>query len=114
MSDSTSAPAGEPRGDRPFERFEVILESEPTVAAAARTAQVSALDLDRIPDRDNIRLLVDADQLARLQAEGLAVRVQRSVPVQPLDPALIAADEDVADWLSIRLGSAGSTTGEEG
>jgi hypothetical protein len=111
MSDSTSPPVGEPRGDRPLERFEVILEPEPTVAAAARTAQISALDLDRLPDRDNVRLLVDADQLARLQAEGLTIRVQRSVPVQPLDPALIAADEDVADWLATRLGNPGHPAG---
>ncbi len=74
---------------------------------------MSALDLDRLPDRDNIRLLVDAEQLDRLRAEGLNVRVQRSVPVQPLDPALIAADADVADWLAARLGTSGNATGGE-
>ena len=102
---------GEAERARPLERFEVILESEPAVAAEARTARISALDLDRLPDPDDVRLLVDADQLARLQAEGLTVRVQRSVPVQPLDPALIAADEDVADWLATRLGSPGNPAG---
>jgi len=33
--------------------------------------------------------------------------------VQPLDPSLIAADQDVADWLSERLASPGSATDEE-
>jgi len=110
MSDSTPPPPA-PGPDRPLERFEVVLEPEPSLAAEARTAQVSALDLDRLPDRDNVRLLVDAEQLARLQAEGLTVRVQRTVPVQPLDPALISTDEDAADWLASRLGDPGHPTG---
>lgn len=111
MSDSTSSP-GEPGEDRSSERFEVILEPEAGEPAERRTARVSALDLDRLPDQDNVRLLVDAEQLDRLRAEGLTVRVQRSVPVQPLDPALIAADEEVAGWLSARLGSGDRAGGE--
>jgi hypothetical protein len=106
MSDSTSSPPEESGKHRRIERFEVVLEPETGEAAERRTARVSALDLDRLPDPENVRLLVDAEQLDRLRAEGLAVRVQRSVPVQPLDPGLIAADADVADWLSDRLGPA--------
>jgi hypothetical protein len=97
MSDSPSA---EPTP----ERFEVILEPAPAGAENERQARVSALDLDRLPDRRGVRLLVDAEQLERLRAEGLTVQVQRSVPVRPLDPSLIAADDDVAGWLSDRLG----------
>lgn len=97
MSDSNAS-------QRQPERFEVILEPAPAGAENERQARVSALDLDRLPDRRGVRLLVDADQLERLRAEGLTVQVQRSVPVRPLDPALIAADDDVAAWLNTRLG----------
>lgn len=110
----------------PGERFEVILDepepapgpagsAEPAAAgsAAARIAQVSALDLDRLPDRDHVRLLVDAEQLDRLRAAGLPVRVRRSVPIAPLDPALIPGDDEVAGWLAERLGPADSS-GREG
>lgn len=107
MSDSSS-----PAGSTPRERFDVVVEPDPGVAAQARTAQVSALDLDRLPDRDQVRLLVDADQLARLRAQGLTVRVQRSVPVQPLDPALVATDDDVAAWLAARLGPPAGASGD--
>jgi len=113
MSDSTSSPPGQSAGGQQLERYEVVLEPAAEEAAERRTARVSALDLDRLPDRDNVRLLVDAEQLARLEAAGLTARVVRSVPVQPLDPELVADDAQVADWLSTRLGSAGSTTGEE-
>lgn len=128
MPDPTPPPEHGPADDPvagaavPGERFEVILEdpvpgpaesAEPAgpglraaSAAAERIAQVSALDLDRLPDREHVRLLVDAAQLDRLRAAGLPVRVQRSVPIAPLDPALIAADEDVAGWLAARLGPA--------
>ena len=128
MPDATPPPDHGPAEDQAAgaaargERFEVILDdpltgpTEPTGpgvrAATARIAQVSALDLDRLPDREHVRLLVDAEQLDRLRAAGLPFRVQRSVPIAPLDPALIAADEDVAGWLAARLGPADPPGGE--
>jgi hypothetical protein len=121
MSDSRPvSPADEPPVDEPaaghLERFEVVLDSPAAVSAEEadqRTARVSALDLDRLPDRDNVRLLVDAEQLERLRAAGLQVTVQRSVPVRPLDPALIASEDDVTGWLADRLGPTGRPTDEE-
>lgn len=111
MSDSTPMSPGNDPTNGQLERFEVVLESPATESAderEGRTARVSALDLDRLPDRDNVRLLVDAEQLDRLRAAGLQVSVQRSVPVRPLDPALVATEDDVAGWLTARLGEAGS------
>lgn len=109
MSDSMPTPSGaDPANpDGRSERFEVILEAPAAESADEfdeRTARVSALDLDRLPDRRSVRLLVDAEQLDRLRAAGLQVSVQRSVPVRPLDPALVATADDVADWLAARLG----------
>jgi hypothetical protein len=118
MSDSTPAapPPGEPSPagqDRQAERYEVTVEAASPESADELTVRVSAMDLDRLPDREGVRLLVDAEALDRLRAQGLQVQVHRSVPVQPLDPSLIAADQDVADWLSERLASPGSATDEE-
>jgi hypothetical protein len=107
MSDSTPVSPGNEPANGQFERFEVVLESPAAESADerdGRTARVSALDLDRLPDRDNVRLLVDAEQLDRLREAGLQVSVQRSVPVRPLDPALVATEDDVMDWLTARLG----------
>lgn len=120
MSDSTApppenGPPADERTDGQLERFEVVLDSpadeagvasadELAARSAERTARVSALDLDRLPDRDKVRLLVDAEQLERLRAAGLQVSVQRSVPIRPLDPALVATEDDVAGWLTARLG----------
>ena len=138
MPDATHEPdpgtAGDPVAGTPGPgaRFEVILDdpgaAEPeesaesvapagpgaraAAAAAARIAQISALDLDRLPDREHVRLLVDAEQLDRLRAAGMPVRVRRAVPIAPLDPALIAADDDVAGWLAARLGPAEPPGGE--
>lgn len=112
MSESTPTPPVDEPADGQLERFEVVLATlgaESADERGARTARVSALDLDRLPDRDNIRLLVDAEQLDRLRAAGLSVSVQRSVPVRPLDPALVATDDDVSGWLSARLGSTPAT-----
>ncbi len=109
MSDSSSPQAGTPGQDpQQLERFEVVLEPEPTVAAEERTARISELDVDRLPDRERIRLLVDAEQLDRLRAGGMSVRVLRSLPVRPLDPTLITTDEQVAGWLAARIGPAAS------
>ena len=109
MTDSTPmSPVDEP-ADGQLERYEVVLDAPPGETADqldARTAQVSALDLDRLPDRQRVRLLVDAEQLDRLRAAGLQVSVQRSVAIQPLDPTLVASEDDVTGWLTARLGPA--------
>jgi hypothetical protein len=119
MSDATpTSPAGDgpadPVPDGQLERFEVVVEPPDTDSPGATTARVSALDLDRLPDRDNVRLLVDAEQLDRLRAAGLQVSVRRSVPVQPLDPALVATEDDVSEWLTARLGPTAGRAGEPG
>src|SRR6478752_3328741 len=105
MTDSTPmSPVDEP-ADGQLELYDLVKDAAPAETAAqldARTAQVSALDLDRLPDRQQVRLLVDAEQLDRLRAAGLQVSVQRSVPVRPLDPALVATEDDVMDWLTAR------------
>lgn len=90
------------------------MEPPDTDSPGATTARVSALDLDRLPDRDNVRLLVDAEQLDRLRAAGLQVSVRRSVPVQPLDPTLVATEDDVSEWLTARLGPTAGRAGELG
>jgi len=80
------------------------------LAASAQdaVAGISELDLDRVPDpAGGIRLLVDPTDISRLVAQGYEVRLQRAVPVQPLDPALIAADADVDSWLADRLSRRG-------
>jgi hypothetical protein len=63
---------------------------------------VADLDLDRIPGAseapDEVRLLLTADDLARLRGQGFEVRVEREVPVRPLAPDLIADDETVQAW----------------
>lgn len=125
MPDSTPTPQADEPANGQLERFEVVLEPpvrEPAALtveelaeeSAAHTARVSALDLDRLPDRENVRLLVDAEQLDRLRAAGLQVSVRRSVPVRPLDPALIATEDDVAGWLAARLGGASSRAADPG
>jgi hypothetical protein len=116
MSDSTpTAPApGERSGqDQQAERFEITIEPASSQSADELTARVSAMDLDRLPDREAVRLLVDAEGLDRLRAQGLQVQVRRSVPVRPLDPTLIATDQDVADWLSGRLAPSRPGSDEE-
>jgi hypothetical protein len=62
---------------------------------------VADLDLDRIPGAgaaDEVRLLLTPDDLARLREQGFEVRVEREVPVRPLDPRLVADDETVRAW----------------
>ena len=43
----------------------------------------------------------------RLVAQGFEVRLHRAVPVQPLDPGLVTADEDNLSWLTARLTAPG-------
>lgn len=73
--------------------------TDAVVAAATVEQRVSDLDLDRVPDTaGEVRVLLTPDELARLTAQGFEVRVQRTLPVRPLDPGLVADDEAVREW----------------
>ena len=89
----------------PGERYEATIHpADPTRADADALTGVSALDLDRVPDpAGGVRVLVDPNDISRLVAQGFEVRLHRAVPVQPLDPALVSADEDVLNWLTARI-----------
>jgi len=87
-------------------RFEVTVHVERERPTAEAEARISALDLDRIPDRDDVRLLVSMDDAARLVGQGFEVRVLRAVPVRPLDADLIASDDQVRGWFDDRVGRA--------
>jgi hypothetical protein len=77
-------------------RFEATVVPRP---AGPPPRRVADLDLDRIPGPEGeLRLLVTAHDLARLREEGFEVRVEREVPVRPLDPRLVADDEAVQAW----------------
>jgi hypothetical protein len=78
-------------------RYEVTVVAGPAGPPSSRA--VADLDLDRLPSAPHeIRLLLSADDLARLRGQGFEVRVDREVPVRPLDPALVADDETVRAW----------------
>ena len=77
-------------------RYEATVQPGP---AGPPHRAVADLDLDRIPGAaDEVRLLLTADDLARLREQGFDVRVEREVPVRPLDPGLVADDEAVRAW----------------
>lgn len=79
----------------------------------AALSRVADLDLDRIPDaHGDVRVVITADELAELVRRGYEVRVVRTVPLAPLDPALVQSDEDAARWLEDRV--AGIPREEEG
>jgi hypothetical protein len=83
-------------GDDPPVRFEATVR--PSAAGPPQRA-VADLDLDRIPgSAGEVRLLLTADDLARLREQGFEVRVEREVPVRPLDPRLVADDATVRAW----------------
>ena len=67
-------------------RFEATVHAEPGRHGPETAARIAALDLDRIPDPDGIRLLVSMDEAARLVDQGFEVRLLRAAP-QVTDPA---------------------------
>ncbi|NUP11362.1 MAG: hypothetical protein HOW73_35395 [Polyangiaceae bacterium] len=105
-------PKGIDKGSRPQQaeaRFEATVHPGEYNIALARVAD---LDLDRVPDpQGGVRVIVTADELAELVRRGYEVRVFRSVPVEPLDPALIQSDEQAMRWLEERV--AGIRRGEK-
>ncbi|MEX0658522.1 MAG: hypothetical protein WD080_05270 [Egibacteraceae bacterium] len=102
--------AEEPTSDeRRAVRFEATVHpGEAGLGVAAMTERVADLDVDRIPDPGGeVRLLVDADACVRLLEEGFEVRLRRSVPVRPLDPGLVAGDDEVQTWFDTRIRDTG-------
>jgi hypothetical protein len=72
-------------------RFEGTVHAEAEGAAARAVAE---LDLDRIPgSRDEVRVLVNAEDLARLLERGVEVRLIHAHPVRPLHRSLIIDDD---------------------
>ena len=88
-------------------RFEATVHPRAGVAAASAAAveqRVADLDLDRVPDAaGELRLLLTPDEMARLTAQGLEVRVQQALPVRPLDPGLVADDQAVREWFDVTV-----------
>ncbi|RJF93167.1 hypothetical protein D3876_02040 [Sphingomonas cavernae] len=78
-------------------RFEATVHAKDM--ETARDA-VARLDIDRMPDAEGaVRVLVTADELARLLGEGCEVRLTHAHPVQPIDPSLIMDDKSAESWL---------------
>ena len=84
-------------------RYEATVHS-PATAAAEHDAAVSEFDLDRVPDPDGgTRVIVDEGDIARLVAAGFEVRLQSAILAGPVDPGLVASDDDARAWLSSRM-----------
>lgn len=89
-------------------RFEATIHA--VEAGEMDLARVAELDVDRIPDpEDSVRLLVSLDECARLVQEGFEVRLQRAVPIRPLDPRLVADDDELRAWFDERVRATGRT-----
>ncbi|HVL99913.1 MAG TPA: hypothetical protein VM324_11535 [Egibacteraceae bacterium] len=99
-------------GEGPDVRFEAtVLAPDAGVSAFAVAERVAELDLDRIPDPEGgVRLLIDVDECVALLDRGFEVRLRRAVPVRPLDPQLIAGDDEVQAWFDERV--AGTEEGQ--
>jgi hypothetical protein len=86
-------------------RFEATLHPRPGIAEVQR---VDDLDVDRVPDPEGgARVLVDAAECQRLLEAGYEVRLQRAVPVKPLDTQLLADDDQARSWIEQRIREAG-------
>ena len=84
----------------PSARYEILIDT-----GGSRGPELAAQhDLDRLPDREGrVRALVTEDDLARLQASGAPIEVGARLDVAPLDPALVASDDEAQRWLEERL-----------
>lgn len=91
------------QGPRGGVRFEATVHPRARVGFSAMARQVADLDLDRLPDAEGgIRLLVDAEECTQLLDQGFEVRLQRAVPIRPLNQDLVADDDDVRAWFHAR------------
>jgi hypothetical protein len=78
-------------------RFEATVHPGEARPALERVAD---LDLDRVPDPEGgVRVVVTADDAARLIERGYEVRLVRALPVQPFDSSLVMDDESARAWL---------------
>jgi hypothetical protein len=83
--------------DQPEVRFEATVHGKSRAAAARAVAE---FDLDRVPDRKGVvRVLITAEDAARLLEAGYEVRLFNVLPVQPLDPSLVMDDKAAQAWL---------------
>jgi hypothetical protein len=65
---------------------------------------VADLDLDRVPDPDGgVRVLITADEAARLVEAGYEVHLLRALPVAPLDRSLVVDDQSDRAWLEEQI-----------
>lgn len=97
--------AARPAGERDPVRFEATLHPR---AEGADLRRVADLDVDRVPDpAGDVRVLVDVDECRRLLDSGFEVRLQRAVPVHPLDAGMVASEDDARGWLEQRVRDAG-------
>ena len=95
---SRKAPEGSPGRQL---RFEATVHQGDRERALSRVAD---LDLDRVPDpQGDVRLLIDAEQLAQLLDEGYEVRLYRTVRPRPLSEALVMSDDEAVRWLEERV-----------
>jgi hypothetical protein len=86
-------------------RYEVILRARAGTGDRIDMRSVADMDLDRVPDPgEDVRLLVDMDEAARLVESGFEVTIVKAAPAGPLDPSLIMDDDAAAAWLDERLG----------
>jgi hypothetical protein len=83
--------------DHPTIRFEATVHAKGKNAAAEAVAD---LDLDRVPDTEGeVRVLVTAEDAARLLDRGCEVRLHKAHRVRPIDPSLVMDDEAARSWL---------------
>lgn len=99
--DDTTKQGATGRSKEPSVRFEATIH--PTTKMETLEA-VNDFDLDRVPDPEGgVRALVTVEEAARLAERGYEVRLLQALPVKPLDPSLVAADDDVRTWLEERV-----------
>jgi hypothetical protein len=82
-----------------------LLRLEATLHGGERNVNLEGvLDVDRIPGAEGeVRVLVTAEEAARLVERGLEVHLLRAHRVEPLDSALISDDDAAYDWLEKRV-----------
>jgi hypothetical protein len=89
------------RPDQPQFRFEAIVLRE----AIGEARQIVAdLDLDRLPDsKGEVRVLLTAEEAARLLECGYELRLLKAYPIGPLDPSRVMDDKAAQSALEQRI-----------
>jgi hypothetical protein len=83
--------------DGPPIRFEATVHPGEQELPLARVAD---FDLDRVPDpQGGVRVVITADDAARLVEQGYEVLLVRALPVRPLDASLVMDDDSAREWL---------------